>query len=82
MKCKRFEVSNSTNKIYREGLSAEGEKVLFGFQVADSNKIISICMADDESYIVYRFGTRDKIELQNFRKIEGIPLAILTIPII
>lgn len=61
---KRFEVSNSTNKIYREGLSAEGEKVLFGFQVADSNKIISICMADDESYIVYRFGTRDKIELE------------------
>lgn len=61
---KRPEVANSTKKIYREDFSAEGEKVLFGFQVADSKKIISICTAEDESYIVYRFGTRDNIELE------------------
>lgn len=60
----RPEVDNSAKKIYKEDLSAEGEKVLFGFQVADSKKIISICMADDESCIVYRFGTMDNIELE------------------
>ncbi|OZV13713.1 hypothetical protein CIW83_01880 [Tissierella sp. P1] len=61
--------SNSTiaegkELIKQEDFSAEGEKVLFGFQVADSKKIMSICTAEDESYIVYRFGTRDNIELE------------------
>jgi len=61
---KRLEDDNSIKNIYKEDLSVEGEKVVFGFQVADSKKIVSICMADDESYIVYRFGTMDNIELE------------------
>lgn len=61
---KRLEDDNPIKNIYKEDLSVEGEKVVFGFQVADSKKIVSICMADDESYLVYRFGTMDNIELE------------------
>ncbi|WP_313133269.1 hypothetical protein [Anaerocolumna sp.] len=60
----KLEDDNSIKKIYKEDLSTEGEKVVFGFRVADSKKSVSICMADDESYIVYRFGTMDNIELE------------------
>lgn len=60
----RLEDDNPIKNIYKEDLSVEGEKVVFGFQVADSKKIVSICMADDESYLVYRFGTMDNIELE------------------
>lgn len=60
----KLEDDNSTKKIYKEDLSTQGEKVVFGFQIADSKRAASICMADDESYIVYRFGTKDNIELE------------------
>ena len=44
-------------------LCATGEKVIFSFKTT-SSKTVSICAADDDSYIVYRFGTQNKIELE------------------
>ena len=41
-----------------------GEEVLFGFSLKKSNKIVLVCNQKDDKYLVYRFGTKDKIELQ------------------
>jgi hypothetical protein len=39
------------------------EKVVFSF-ISKNNKIMSICISKDKSYIVYRYGTKEKIELE------------------
>ncbi|KAF5435095.1 hypothetical protein C5S36_03845 [Candidatus Methanophagaceae archaeon] len=48
---------------YNERLGLPNENVVFSF-VSEDEKVISVCVAEDESYLVYRFGTPDKIELQ------------------
>ena len=45
-------------------LQKSGEEVIFGFSLKNSNKIVLLCYQKDDKYIVYRFGTKDKLELQ------------------
>ena len=45
-------------------LCADNENVLISFKIEKSFKIVSVCIAKDESYIVYRFGTQDNIEFE------------------
>jgi len=45
-------------------LKKPDEEVLFGFLLKKSNKMVLICNQKDDKYLVYRFGTKDKIELQ------------------
>jgi hypothetical protein len=45
-------------------LCADNENVLISFIIENSSKIASVCIAKDESYIVYRFGTQDNIEFE------------------
>ncbi|WP_295714783.1 hypothetical protein [Mucilaginibacter sp.] len=45
-------------------LQKPDEKVLYGFSLKSSNKIVLVCTQKDNKYIVYRFGTKDKAELQ------------------
>ncbi len=45
-------------------LQKPGEEVIFGFSLKKSNKIVLVCHQKDDKYIVYRFGTKDKAELQ------------------
>jgi hypothetical protein len=45
------------------------EKLVFGFQ-AVNKKILSICLAKDESYLVYRYGKPDNVELEFPTKFE------------
>lgn len=46
-------------------LCKENEEVLFSFQVLNSDKTASICILKSQpDYIVYRFGTKDNIELE------------------
>jgi hypothetical protein len=46
-------------------LVKENERVLFSFPVINSRKIVTIGLSTNQpEYIVYRFGTRDKIELE------------------
>jgi hypothetical protein len=46
-------------------LCTENEDILISFPIADSNKIASVCISkNQQGYIVYRFGTKDKIELE------------------
>lgn len=44
-------------------LCMENEDVIISFKT-DTMKIMSICVSKDEKYIVYRYGTKGKIELE------------------
>jgi hypothetical protein len=44
-------------------LCKKNETMVFSF-LTKSRKTVSICVADGESYIVYRLGTKNKIELE------------------
>ena len=54
-----FEVSAQ----YNEYLCRDDETLIFGFKTK-INKSVSICVSRDGKYIVYRFGTKNKIELE------------------
>ena len=50
---------------YRENLCTDNEEVLFSFEPANSPKTLSVCISKTQpDYIVYRFGTKDKVELE------------------
>lgn len=50
---------------YGENLCTDNEEVLLSFKMANSSKTLSICISKTQpDYIVYRFGTKDKIELE------------------
>ena len=51
--------------IYNDNLFSSDEEVLFSFKIKDTNKVLSVCISKEEpTYIVYRFGTKDNIELE------------------
>jgi len=41
-----------------------GEKVVISFAIEDSDKVLTVATANDGSYIVYRFGKENAIELE------------------
>ncbi|WP_448701063.1 hypothetical protein ACFGVR_03115 [Mucilaginibacter sp. AW1-3] len=45
-------------------LMQQGEKVLFSFRLKNSDKITVLCTGKNDGYLVYRFGTKDQLELQ------------------
>jgi len=47
-----------------DDLCTTEEVLVYGFQIADSDKKLAVCMDEDESYLVYRYGTKDKLELE------------------
>jgi hypothetical protein len=52
-------------KVYGENLCTDNEEVLFSFKLENSPKTLSVCISKIQpDYIVYRFGTADKIELE------------------
>lgn len=58
-------VDANAKKEYSDNLCTDNEEVLFGFKIENSPKILSICLSKKQpDYIVYRFGTKDKIELE------------------
>jgi hypothetical protein len=55
----------NSKKEYRENLCSDNEEVLFGFKLANSPKTLSVCVSKTQpDYIVYRFGPKDKVELE------------------
>ncbi len=46
-----------------DNLRRETETLAFGFQTAEG-KTVAVCVAKNGEYIVYRFGTKDNVELQ------------------
>jgi hypothetical protein len=56
------DIINSEN--LNENLCAGNEEVLFSFPMKDSKKRLAVCVEkDSQEYIVYRYGTMDKLEL-------------------
>lgn len=47
---------------YTTQLCAKNETVAFAFQLKNK-KWVSVCREQNDKYLVYRFGTKDKIEL-------------------
>ncbi len=45
------------------GLCNTTERLLFGFETK-AGKTLTICLAADSSYIVYRYGAKGKVELE------------------
>ena len=65
---------------YKENLCTESEETLFSFKLADSSKTLSVCVSkEQQDYIVYRLGSKDKIELEfpKIKQIRGVSLPIL-----
>ena len=57
---------------YDNNLCLKNEKILISFQMLTSKKILSICISKSEpSYIVYRFGTKENIELEFPKDLEN-----------
>ncbi len=58
--------SDTNEKIkYTDNLCTDNENVLFSFKIANSAKTLSVCQSKTKpDFIVYRFGTKDKIELE------------------
>lgn len=45
-------------------LCVNPEKTIFSFQENKSKKLVSVCKGTTSEYLVYRFGRKDKVELQ------------------
>lgn len=45
-------------------LIKDNEEVIFSFQMKNSDKIMTIATTPTQSYLVYRYGTKDNIELE------------------
>jgi hypothetical protein len=48
----------------KDSLCYKNEEQYFGFTVAGNNKLLSICVSNNPSYLVYRYGQQDHIELE------------------
>ncbi|MCX7820348.1 MAG: hypothetical protein N2258_01580 [Brevinematales bacterium] len=55
---------NKNIKVKHQPLLKEGEKVLLSFKMKKSNKIMTLAVCTNWEYIIYRFGTKNKIELE------------------
>ncbi len=55
-----------------DDLCGENEEILLNFQMVDLDKYMSVCMPkDQQEYIIYRFGTKEDIELEYSDKTES-----------
>jgi hypothetical protein len=55
---------NAQKRINYGLLQKPGEEVIFGFSLKNSNKTVLICCQKGDKYIVYRYGTKEKVGLQ------------------
>lgn len=47
-----------------ERLCKDNEEIIFSFLLAKNHKIVTVCKDKKSLYIVYRFGTKDKVEME------------------
>jgi hypothetical protein len=51
--------------MYDDFLCTDAERLVMSFKTEKSSKTVSVCTAEGiEPYIIYRFGTKDHIELE------------------
>ena len=66
-----FLFSSFSNKKIGNGLCKDNEEVVFSFTLHNSKKSIYLCKDKNEKYLVYRFRTNDKLELQYPKKLDA-----------
>lgn len=49
---------------YNSNLCLPTENLVIRFDMKDSDKTLAVCMDKEKKYLVYRFGTKDKIEFE------------------
>ena len=59
-----FALASNFSVAQSHSLCADAEKTVFSFQEIKSKKLTSLCKGVDSEYLVYRFGRKDKVELQ------------------
>lgn len=53
------------NLVPDNNLCGDNEELLFGFPILGSKKRLAVCISSiNQDYIIYRFGTKDKVELE------------------
>ena len=55
---------------FDERLCQQNEEIIFAFQLKNQ-KWVSVCKEKEEKYVVYRFGTQQRIELQLPEKLDS-----------
>lgn len=58
------EYAANPDHTYDGNLCLDTENLIFSFQTEKSGKTVSLCTSKDNRYIVYRFGTKDNVELE------------------
>jgi hypothetical protein len=66
-----FLFSSFSNNRFANGLCKDNEEVVFSFTLSNSKKSIYLCKDREEKYLVYRFGTNNKVELQYPKKLDA-----------
>jgi hypothetical protein len=65
-----FLFSSFSNNKFLNGLCRDNEEVMFSFTLNNSEKSACLCEDKNGKYLVYRFGTNDKVELQYPKKLD------------
>lgn len=47
-----------------ENLCRDNEEVVYSFRTLEEQKVVSLCINDKEDYIIFRYGTEEKIEIE------------------
>lgn len=58
-------------KSISDRLCRENEEVVYSFLIAKNGKVASLCKEKNGKYLVYRFGTKNKIELEYPSQLDG-----------
>jgi hypothetical protein len=66
-----FLSSSFSNNRFANGLCKDNEVVVFSLTLSNSKKSAYLCKDKEEKYLVYRFGTNDKVELQYPKKLDA-----------
>lgn len=65
-----FLFSSFSNNRFFNGLCRNNEEVVFSFTLTNNKKSACLCKDKKGKYLVYRFGTNDKVELQYPKKLD------------
>ena len=65
-----FLFGSFSNKKFVNGLCRDNEEIVFSFNLTNSKKSACLCKDKNRKYLVYRFGTNEKVELQFPKKLD------------
>jgi hypothetical protein len=47
-----------------ENLCKNDEEVVYSFRTSEEQKVVTLCINNEKDYIIFRYGTQDKIEIE------------------